>query len=73
MAPKQINQRSGWASTKLHLSLIVMVLVTGVYAMLGFPESQFALYCGTLLSAATIFAGTRTVESVMHRNTPDSK
>lgn len=70
MPPKQTTYRSGWKSTKLHLALITMLLITVMYAMIGFPEAQFAGYCLTMLAAASIYAGTRTVESVMHRNDP---
>jgi ABC-type transporter Mla subunit MlaD len=47
----------GWKSTKLHLALIAMGLVTGVYAFAGFPGDQFPTYCMTLTAAAGIYSG----------------
>lgn len=53
----------GWQSTKLHLSLIAMGLVTVVYGWAGFPKDQFATYCTTLIAAAGIFSGAAVLQA----------
>jgi len=52
----------GWRSTKLHLALITMALVTLVYSLAGFPTDQFGTYCFTVTSAAGIFSGAAVAE-----------
>ncbi len=52
----------GWRSTKLHLALITMALITLVYSFAGFPESQFGTYCTALITAAGIFSGAAVAE-----------
>ena len=52
----------GWRSTKMHLALLTMALITGVYAFVGFPEAQFGEYCLGLLGAAGIYSGASTAE-----------
>jgi hypothetical protein len=53
--------RGGWKSTKLHLALISMALITGAYALIGFPKDQFATFGGLLLAAAGIYSTANTV------------
>ena len=52
-----IKKRSaGWRSTKLHLALITMALVTLVYGLAGFHESSFDAYVLGVLGAAGIYS-----------------
>lgn len=59
--------RSGWHSTKLHLSLIGMGLVTIVYGLAGFPVMAFGEYCLALGTFAGIYSGARVSESFAQR------
>lgn len=52
----------GWRSTKLHMALLVMALMTGVYIHAGTPDAQFGEYCLGLLGAAGIYSGASTAE-----------
>lgn len=62
--------RSGWKSTKLHLSLITMGVLTLVYvfvvARTGEPAG-FGEYCIAMISAAGIYSGSRVAESFAQR------
>jgi len=55
--------RSGWRSTKLHLALITMTLLTVVYGLAGFPLMAFGEYALGVISAAGIYSGSRVAES----------
>lgn len=52
----------GWRSTKLHLALITMALITGVYVLAGFPAGSFEALVWGLLGAAGIYSGAATAE-----------
>ncbi len=52
----------GWRSTKLHLALITMGLVSAAYGAAGFDHALFGEYCMALIAAAGIFSGSATVE-----------
>ncbi len=52
----------GWKSTKLHLALLTMAVITAVYARAGFPDLQFENFCLALLGAAGIYSGTSTAD-----------
>lgn len=52
----------GWRSTKLHLALVTMVLITGVYALAGFPAGSFEAFTLGLLGAAGIYSSASTAE-----------
>lgn len=52
----------GWKSTKLHLALIVMGLMTAVYALAGFPPAAFGEFCFGLVSAAGVYSGAHAAE-----------
>ncbi len=48
--------RHPWQSTKLHLALIAMALMTFAYAKAGWTADQFSNYCMWITSAAGIFS-----------------
>lgn len=48
--------RHNWRSTKLHLALIAMGLMTLAYWRAGFPADQFSNYCMWITSAAGIYS-----------------
>ncbi len=52
----------GWQSSKLHFSLILIALTTGVFVAMGMPPDLFSSYCTFLASVAGIQAGTATAE-----------
>lgn len=52
----------GWRSTKLHLALIAMGVVTLVYWRVGFTPNEFATYCTAILAAAGIYSSAATAE-----------
>lgn len=60
--------RPGWYSTKLHLALITMALITSVYGFMGFPVAAFGEYCFSVTTAAGIYSGTRVAETFAQRN-----
>ncbi len=60
--PKGPRPRVGWRSTKLHLALITMALVTVVYGLIGFPPDQFPTYVTGLGAAAAIYSGAAAAE-----------
>lgn len=55
-------QSRGWRSTKLHLSLIALALITGAYAFTGSKDTLFGEYCFAVLGAAGLYTGARTFE-----------
>lgn len=57
----------GWRSTKLHLALITMALVTGVYALTGFHVAAFGEYTMALIGAAGIYSSAAAVEKFAAR------
>lgn len=52
----------GWKSSKLHLALITMALISAAYSLTGFAESLFGEFCMALLAAAGVYSGSATVE-----------
>jgi hypothetical protein len=60
----------GWRSTKLHLSLITMGLITFVYGMAGFPPAAFGEYTLALISAAGIYSAAATTEKFVRPAPP---
>lgn len=62
-------QRSGWKSTKLHLALIVMALLTAGWLTLGDVGrgATFGEWALGLATAAGIFSTTRVAESFAPR------
>ncbi len=69
-AARMLVHRSGWYSTKLHLALIMMALVTLVFWRMGFPPEQFANYCVAMNVSAGIYSGSRVGESFAQRGRP---
>lgn len=57
-----LKRSAGWRSTKLHLALITMVLVTVVYGIAGFEPQYFGEYCMGLLGAAGIYSVSNTAQ-----------
>lgn len=55
-------QRHPWKSTKLHLALIAMALMTAAYARTGFAADQFSNYCMWLTAAAGIYSSSSAAE-----------
>ena len=51
----------GWRSTKLHLALITMALLTGAYLTTD-RSANFSAYSMALLGAAGIYSGAATLE-----------
>lgn len=68
-------QRSGWKSTKLHLALIMMVLLTAGWLTLGDAgrAGTFGEWALGLATAAGIFSTTRVAESFAQRRPASSK
>lgn len=52
----------GWRSTKLHVSLLAMLVVTVVYWRMGLPAAQFGEFCNALIMGAGFYAGASAVE-----------
>lgn len=55
------SERSGWKSSKLHLALIAMTLITVVYAWR--PGPAFSEYAGWIFAAAGMYSGSRVLET----------
>lgn len=49
--------KRAWKSTKLHLTLIAMALVTGIYGVVGFTPGEFSQYCIAIVSLTAAYAG----------------
>lgn len=69
-AARMLMTRSGWYSTKLHVALIMMALVTLVFWRMGFPAERFETYCIAMNLAAGIYSGTRVGETFAQRRAP---
>jgi hypothetical protein len=52
----------GWRSTKLHLALLTMALLTGVYVAAGLPAEQFGNYCTAIVGCLGFYAGSAAAE-----------
>ncbi len=52
----------GWKSTKLHLALIAMGLLTLVYGLAGFPVDAFASYATALIAATGVYSSAAAAE-----------
>lgn len=62
--------RSGWHSTKLHLALIGMALVTAVFVaviIITGSAAGFGEYCIALVSLSAGYSGSRVAESFAQR------
>jgi hypothetical protein len=62
------KMKFGWTSTKLHLALITMALVTCIYGFMKFPVDKFDVYCFTLISAAGIYAGSNVAATLTQKS-----
>lgn len=66
----KIEGRSGWHSTKLHLALIAIAVLTLVFvfviARTGEPAG-FGEYCVALVSLVASYSGSRVAESFAQR------
>lgn len=65
-----MRRRSGWYSTKLHLALITMAVLTLVFVFVVAQTGSAAgwgEYCIAMISAAGIYAGSRVAESFAQR------
>ncbi len=58
----------GWKSTKLHLSLITMGLMTLAYYFAA--TASFDAYCNSLLFAAGIYTSAAAAEKFSSKGTP---
>ncbi len=54
----------GWQSTKLHLALITMGLISVAYGLTEFSHDLFSTYCMSLLAAAGIYSGAAVAENL---------
>jgi hypothetical protein len=61
----------GWRSTKLHLSLIAMALITGVYGLASFPAEQFGNYCTAIVGVLGFYAGSSAAEKFSSKGAPE--
>lgn len=62
--------RSGWYSTKLHLAVITMAVLTVVFVFVVASTGSGAgwgEYCLAMISAAGIYSGSRVAESFAQR------
>lgn len=62
--------RSGWHSSKLHLALISMVIVTGVFfsvLLITNSAAGFDTFCLTIVSLAATYSGARVGETFAQR------
>lgn len=62
--------RSGWHSSKLHLALISMALVTAVYTVVLVTTGNatgFDTFCLTIVSLAATYSGARVGETFAQR------
>lgn len=59
-------QRSGWRSSKFHIALISIAVVTGVFVFVVARTGSaagFGEYCIAIVSIAATFSGSRVAES----------
>ncbi len=54
----------GWMSTKLHLALIAMWLMTCAYCLTAFNPALFGEYCTGIVTAAALYSGSSVVEKI---------
>jgi hypothetical protein len=62
----------GWHSTKLHLALITMALMSIAYAWTGFSPALFGEFCMGLCAAAGIYSGSSVVEKLKGKSKVDA-
>ncbi len=60
----------GWHSTKLHLALIAMALISLAYAFTRFSEGVFGTYCTALIAATGVYSGTAAAEKFVKPKPP---
>jgi hypothetical protein len=68
---KPRNYRSGWYSTKLHLALIAIAVLTAVFAFVVHATNSaagFGEYCIALVSLVASTQGSRVAESFAQRS-----
>ena len=68
-----MKTRSGWHSTKLHLALIGMTVITAVFFFVVLTTGSaagFGEYCITMVSFAAGYSGSRVAESFAQRPSP---
>ncbi len=53
----------GWRSTKLHLALIHMALVSSAFVWMGFPTDLYGEFCAALAAGAFIFSGASALQN----------
>ncbi len=54
----------GWHSTKLHLALITMSLMSIGYALTGFSPALYGEFCMGLTAAAGVYSGSSVAEKL---------
>ncbi len=54
----------GWHSTKLHLALITMALMSIAYAWAENSPALFGEYCMGLIAATGVYSGSSVVEKI---------
>lgn len=70
MLPPTSKFRSGWRSTKLHLALIGIAVLTLVFVFVIASTGQptgFGEYCLALVSLVASYSGSRVAESFAQR------
>jgi hypothetical protein len=73
MLPTMIKIRSGWFSSKLHLALIGMAMVTAVFlfvVLVTHTAAGFGEYAITMVSLVGTYSGARVAESFAARAKP---
>lgn len=67
----KLKSRSGWYSTKLHLALIGIAVVTAVFLFVVEKTGSaagFGEFCITVVSIAASYSGSRVAESFAQRS-----
>lgn len=59
--------RSGWHSSKLHLSLITMAVLTVGWLVMGATEGTYGEWAMGVIAAAGIYSSSRVAESFASR------
>lgn len=72
MSTEKTGPKSGWSSSKLHLALITMAVITGVYLGCGISDVFFGEFVMGILGAAGIYSSSRVAESFAQRRPPGS-
>lgn len=67
MTPNESKHRSGWRSSKLHLCLIGMVLLTSVFIIGPRSDAAFDALCFAVVSLVGVYSGSRVGETFANR------